>query len=410
MKTYYSPKHRLRQPKSELHDGDWVPSFESPERMEHILKALTARGLDAPIEPGTYGLDPVLAVHDAGYIEFLANVWERWVAKGHRGEAIPNIWPARTLRDIRPQAVEAQLGYYALASDTTLTEGTWQAALAAKDVALAATEAVLSGDRSAFALCRPPGHHASRSQFGGYCFLNNAAIAAQYARDQGKSRVAILDVDFHHGNGTQDIFYDRGDVFTASLHGDPEHAFPFFLGREDETGTEAGTGCNLNLPLPNGTTYRTWAEALDTALAAIREFDAELLVVSLGVDTFENDPISHFKLTSDDFSDYGTRLGRLGLPTVFVMEGGYAVAEIGTNTVNVLPGSTLHANSPMLLDGRHRNRQRPARRTYGCTIGVTASDCADNRSYTSSASARQDVRPGDSMPNKFTNPIHSAPG
>ncbi|GGX60931.1 histone deacetylase family protein [Saccharospirillum salsuginis] len=338
MKTYYSPKHRLRQPKAELHDGQWVPSFESPERMDHILEALKARGLDEPLEPGGYGMDPVLAVHDADYIEFLASVWERWVAKGHQGDAVPNIWPARTLRDIRPQAIEAQLGYYALASDTTLTEGTWQAALAAKDVTLAATEAVLAGDSSAFALCRPPGHHASSSQFGGYCFLNNAVIAAQYARDHGKQRVAVLDVDFHHGNGTQEIFYRRNDVFTTSLHGDPEHAFPFFLGRADETGAGAGEGFNLNLPLPNGTTYRAWADALETALTAIEDFGAELLVVSLGVDTFENDPISLFKLTSDDFSDYGKRLGRLGLPTVFVMEGGYAVAEIGTNTVNVLAG------------------------------------------------------------------------
>ncbi len=174
--------------------------------------------------------------------------------------------------------------------------------------------------------------------FGGYCFLNNAAIAAQAARDGGAGRVAILDVDFHHGNGTQDIFNDRGDVFFASLHGQPEDAFPYFMGYADETGAGAGEGATLNLPMPPGTPWAVWAEALETALEAIDRFGPELLVVSFGADTFERDPISFFKLTSDDFTRLGTRLARMRRPTLIVMEGGYAVGDLGTNTANLLAG------------------------------------------------------------------------
>ncbi|MGO9717117.1 MAG: histone deacetylase family protein, partial [Steroidobacteraceae bacterium] len=194
------------------------------------------------------------------------------------------------------------------------------------------------GARAAFALCRPPGHHAARDLYGGYCFLNNAAIAAQYLRDQGAARIAILDVDFHHGNGTQDIFYDRADVLYVSLHGDPAEAFPYFSGYADETGAGAGQGYNLNLPLPRATEFAAWAGALDSALARVRSFGADALVVSLGVDTFAGDPISFFRLQSADFAAYGRMIGGCKLPTLFVFEGGYAVAEVGVNAVNVLSG------------------------------------------------------------------------
>jgi acetoin utilization deacetylase AcuC-like enzyme len=209
---------------------------------------------------------------------------------------------------------------------------------AAADVALTGAQRLGAGAPGAFALCRPPGHHAARDLFAGYCFLNNAAIAAQSLRDLGAARVAVLDVDFHHGNGTQDIFYERPDVLYASLHGDPAQAFPYFLGYADEAGRGPGEGFNLNLPMPRGTIFATWRAALELALARIRAYGAEALVVSLGVDTFIADPISFFRLESPDFTTYGRMIGECGLPTLFVLEGGYAVAEIGINTVNVLSG------------------------------------------------------------------------
>jgi acetoin utilization deacetylase AcuC-like enzyme len=190
----------------------------------------------------------------------------------------------------------------------------------------------------AVALTRPPGHHAGADFFGGYCFLNNAALAAQALRDAGAARVAVVDVDYHHGNGTQSIFYDRSDVFTASIHGDPSSEYPFYLGYADETGHGPGQGFNLNLPLAPGTGFAAWRQALEQALAAVRSHGAQALVVPLGVDTFEGDPISTFTLRSADFLDIGRLLASLDLPTVFVMEGGYAVAEVGVNVVNVLEG------------------------------------------------------------------------
>jgi acetoin utilization deacetylase AcuC-like enzyme len=199
-----------------------------------------------------------------------------------------------------------------------------------------AADHLLQGGRSAFVLTRPPGHHAGHDFFGGYCFINNAAVAAQRLRDGGVPRVAILDIDYHHGNGTQAIFYERDDVFFASVHGDPHTEYPYYLGYADERGAGAGTGCNLNLPLPRGTGFGRWREALASALQAITRFGAEAVVVSFGVDTFEGDPIAGFTLQSSDYLQAGDDLGATRMPTLFVFEGGYAVAEVGVNTVNLL--------------------------------------------------------------------------
>jgi len=237
-----------------------------------------------------------------------------------------------------PRFIDGKVGYYAMAAETSISEGTWAAALSSKDVALTGAKALLGGERGVFSLCRPPGHHAALDMYGGYCFLNNAAIAAQYLRDQGAQRVAILDIDFHHGNGTQDIFYERDDVLFCSLHGDPEDAFPHFLGYADEIGSGPGTGFNRNYPMPPGTPFEQWQEALADALTRMVDFSPQYLVVSLGVDAFENDPISFFKLTSPDFLTTGQMIGALDIPTLFVMEGGYDVDEVGTNVVNVLKG------------------------------------------------------------------------
>src|SRR5690606_11300047 len=247
-------------------------------------------------------------------------------------------WPARTLRRMIPNDLHGQLGYYSFDGGAPITAGTWQAAYSAAQVALSAQQEIVNGARSAFALCRPPGHHAAGDVMGGYCYLNNAAIAAQAFLDQGRKKVAILDVDYHHGNGTQDIFYQRSDVLFASIHGDPAEEFPFFLGYADELGEGAGEGYNFNYPLPMGSAWGTWSAALEQACQRIAEYGAEVLVVSLGVDTYMEDPISQFKLDSPDYLAMGRRIAALGLPTLFVMEGGYAVEAIGINAVNVLEG------------------------------------------------------------------------
>ncbi|MCB1384505.1 MAG: histone deacetylase family protein [Nitratireductor sp.] len=339
MKIFYSQEHRKRQPKTELHGGTLRPPFECAERLDFILAELDKRRFGEIVAPGSFGIEPVTAIHDSGFVAFLETAWQEWSALGYEGEAIPTIWPTRTMRsDIIPEHFEAKLGYYCLANETSISDGTWEAACASKDVALSATQDVLGGARSAFGLCRPPGHHAAIDQYGGYCFFNNAAIAAQHARDHGVERAAILDVDFHHGNGTQNIFYERGDVLFVSLHGDPDQAFPHFLGFADECGAGAGKGCNLNFPMPPGTGFDAWRARLKSAFDPIRRFEPGLVIVSLGVDTFEKDPISFFKLASGDFTTMGADIASLGLPTVFLMEGGYAVEEVGINTVNTLQG------------------------------------------------------------------------
>lgn len=338
MLTVYSDDHRLQDGKSELNEGLLVPCFEKPARADLVLERVRATGFGDVLVPGTHGSEPLARVHDERYLEFLADAWPLWVAEHGEIDALPLNWPIRTLRGAEPKSIDGRLGYFSFDAGTPITAGTWRAATAAADVALTACDQVAGGERAVFALCRPPGHHAGRDFYGGYCFLNNAAIAAQALRDHGADRVAVLDVDYHHGNGTQAIFYERGDVLFLSLHADPMHEFPYFSGHADETGAAAGEGANRNYPLPWGTDFAAWCAALESALDEVRRFGAGALVVSLGVDTFEGDPISRFRLRSDDYPRIGERLAALCLPTVFVMEGGYAVEAIGVNVVNVLTG------------------------------------------------------------------------
>ncbi len=344
MKTFYNHLHAQHQGKVEMFRGALVPCFEVPARADHVLAELQRRQLGAVLEPQTFDEAALTAIHSPRYLNFLATAWDQWVAldPAHADKDIlPSVWPTRTFRtDIEPDNFAAKVGLYSYDAGTPFTSGTWVAAREGAHCSLSAAQAVLAGDRAAFALSRPPGHHAGADFFGGYCFLNNAALAAQHLRNAGMHKVAVLDVDYHHGNGTQAIFYDRPDVYFASIHGDPRTEYPFYLGHADETGTGAGLGANLNLPLPRGTDYATWAQALETALAGIAKFGADALVVSLGMDTFEGDPISGFKLTTQDYLRLGERLARAGLPTVFVFEGGYAVDAVGVNAVNVLQGFT----------------------------------------------------------------------
>jgi acetoin utilization deacetylase AcuC-like enzyme len=338
MLTVYGAAQALQDGKAELIDGRLLPCFEMPRRAELILERVRAVGLGPVVEPADLGRAPLERVHDPRLIAFLETAWALWQADGRDWDMLPFTWPVRGLRQREPVHINGRLGYWCFDASTPIMAGTWRAAYTSAQTALSAARQVKDGAAAAFALCRPPGHHAHADLYGGYCFLNNAAIAAQWLVDQGAGRVAILDVDYHHGNGTQAVFYARPDVLVVSLHGRPEEEFPFFLGYADERGAGAGEGCNLNLPLPHGTGFAAWSEALETGLTAIAAFGPDVLVVSLGVDTFAHDPISRFKLASADFTAYGRRLARLRLPTLFVMEGGYAVEEIGINTVNVLTG------------------------------------------------------------------------
>ena len=338
MLTFHSEKHRLRNAKSELSGGQFIRPHERPERVDIILARLREIQLGPVRDPEEFGMAPLLRIHDAEFLQFLQTAWDEWKAAGFSGEAVATNWPARRMRQKAPREIEGKIGHFALAAETAISPGTWEAARAAADCALSAARAVRGGERAAFALCRPPGHHAAADLFGGYCFLNNAAAAAQWLLDSGLKKIAVLDIDFHHGNGTQDIFYRRGDVFFASLHGDPALAFPHFLGYADETGDGDGEGFNLNLPMPPGTPFSEWRKALDRAAGRIGDFAPDALVVSLGVDAFCRDPISFFKLESADFSAAGAMVAEMNLPTVFAMEGGYAAAEIGVNTANVLSG------------------------------------------------------------------------
>lgn len=342
MKTFYNHRHALHQGKLEMFRGQLVPCFEVPDRVDHVLAELQRRPLGPVLAPQAFDDSALTGVHSARYLDFLKAAWAEWVALDATNatrDALPSVWPVRTLRsDVLPANFSARMGLFSMDAGTPLTSGTWAAARAGADCALSAAQAVAGGAKSAFVLTRPPGHHAGADFFGGYCFLNNAALAAQHLRSQGCERVAVLDIDYHHGNGTQAIFYDRPDVFFTSIHGNPHTEYPFYLGHADELGAGAGLGANRNFPLPRGTGFAVWRETLSQALEGIKAFGAQALVVSLGLDTFEGDPISGFTLRSADYLQVGADLAKAGLPTVFVYEGGYAVAEVGVNTVNVLQG------------------------------------------------------------------------
>jgi acetoin utilization deacetylase AcuC-like enzyme len=342
MITFFNTRHALHHGKLEMFRGALVPCVEIPGRLDHVLRELRARKLSAIEPPPDFPDSAITRIHSQRYVDFLASAWSEWVAMdpaNAQRDAIPSYWPIRTFRsDVLPASFPARMGLFSFDAGSPLTAGTWAAARTGAHCALAAARALAGGERAAFALTRPPGHHAGVDFFGGYCFLNNAAIAAQALRDAGVDRVAVLDIDYHHGNGTQAIFYERADVFFTSIHGDPRTEYPYYLGYADEQGSGAGLGCNRNFPLARGTGFAAWRDALAQALCSIAAFKAQAMVVSLGVDTFAGDPIAGFGLESPDYLRVGEDLAAAGLPTAFVFEGGYAVAEVGLNTVNVLDG------------------------------------------------------------------------
>jgi acetoin utilization deacetylase AcuC-like enzyme len=333
MRRFFAPEQLGHAPRLELHNGGFTDYAEVPSRAEAILQAIG--GAEAPADRGEA---PIRAVHTAAYLDFLKQAPKLWSEAGRPGEAIPYAFPIVGRRPLRLSRIDALLGAHAFDATTPITAETWPAAYWSSQAALAATHAVLAGDRVAFALCRPPGHHAGADYCGGYCHLNHAAVAAQAARAAGQPRVAVLDIDYHHGNGTQDIFWRRGDVFYASVHADPATDYPFYWGHADETGAGDGEGTTLNLPLPQGTTAAAFRAAQTRALDAIAAFGATLLIVSFGADTWEGDPISHFVLGTDDYPVLAADIAALGLPTAIVMEGGYAVDALGRNVAAFLSG------------------------------------------------------------------------
>ena len=335
MKTVFDPRQLIHAPARELHNGGWAAYQESPDRAEAILKAV-----GPAIAARDFGMVPIAAVHDPAYLAFLQVAHRDWRAAGREGDAIAYAWPVVARRDLDLARIDARLGRYSYDAGTPIMAHSWIAAYWSAQTALTALDEVVQGSDGdvAFALCRPPGHHAGRDYLGGYCHLNNAAIVAADARRRGLGPVAILDVDYHHGNGTQDIFYADPDMFFVSIHADPSTDYPFYWGHADERGTGAATGTNLNLPLPRGTGWAAYEPALDRAIAAIIDHGARCLVVSFGADTFGGDPISHFAFEQVDFGRLAQRLGALGLPSVIVMEGGYATAELGSNVAAFLAG------------------------------------------------------------------------
>ena len=334
MKVFYSTAHARHQPQAFLKAGWPAPNPETAARAVAIAEALRAGGFELTV-PVDRGLGRVLAVHDAGLVQFLATghqVWSKLPGAGP--EIVPNVHPGPRFRH-RPDSIVGQAGFYMQDTACPIAEGTWEAALSATNSAIDAALWVAAGAPAAYALCRPPGHHATRAQAGGFCYLNNAAIAGQTLRERF-DRVAILDVDVHHGNGTQDIFYDRGDVFFASIHGDPSGFYPFYSGAASECGEGEGRGCNLNVPFPFGGGDADMAPALDSALAAVRDYAPQALVVSLGFDAHEKDPHGAHRVSTRGFLAMAEAIASLGLPTVLVQEGGYLHDELGSVTRDFL--------------------------------------------------------------------------
>ena len=329
-------RQRVHDPRSFLVNGAPQPNPEVPERLDRLLAAARAGGHELA-EPADHGLGPIAAVHTPQYLRFLRHIYERWARiPGASAEVIPNIHPDRREASY-PLSAVGQAGYHMADTACPIGPGSWDSIYWSAQSAVGAAVAVLDGAPAAYALCRPPGHHAFADLAGGFCFVNNAAVAATVLRRR-HARVAIVDVDLHHGNGTQGIFYRRADVLTVSIHADPVRFYPFFWGHAHERGEGPGLGYNLNLPLPRGSADKAFLEALDRGLEDVTAFAPGALVVALGLDAFEGDPFGGLSVTTLGFGEIARRLARLGLPTVIVQEGGYLCDALGDNLAAFLAG------------------------------------------------------------------------
>jgi acetoin utilization deacetylase AcuC-like enzyme len=336
MKVVFNEKQKEHYPQTFFSSGAPAPNPEVPERADTLLAAATASGLTVET-PDDYGLRHIAAVHSERYLHFFENIYTRWARiEGGSKEVIPGIQPGPRSGGY-PKSAAGQAGWHQSDTACPIAAETWQSALWSAHSAAHAAHLVLGGEPYCYALSRPPGHHASSEVAGGFCYLNNSAIAAQLLRSRHE-RVAILDVDVHHGNGTQDIFYARADVLTVSIHADPVRFYPFFWGYADEAGSGDGRGCNLNLPLTRGTADDEYLQTLQQALARIEEFDPGALVIALGLDAHESAPFQGLAITTEGFGKIGARIGAVGLPTVLVQEGGYLSDALGTNLSAFLEG------------------------------------------------------------------------
>jgi len=349
--VFASDTHRRHAPEREIESSRFQVPYEHPGRADAIRAALASSPAFDVREPPPSSRVAIEAVHEPGLVEFLESAWQRYqrdVAPTH--DVVPDVFAMGGLRagmgdGVAATHVAAQLGSRCFETTTPLTEGTFDAARSAVDCALAAAAAVEAGSPVAYGLCRPPGHHATESLYGGYCFFNNAAIVANHLVAATGTRVAVLDVDYHHGNGTQQIFYERADVAVVSLHGDPARAYPYHTGYADETGAGKGSGMTHNVPLPAGIDDDAYLVALDSALTVVAAHDPSIVVVSLGADTFVDDPMCDLALTTDGMRRCGARVASLGLPLVVVQEGGYADSSLGSNVRSWLLGAASRFDS-----------------------------------------------------------------
>lgn len=336
MKTFFHPEQLLHNPQNYLSRGQLRKPQEVPDRAVAILQGVRALGFDVQ-QPADHGMAPLEAVHSEPFLKFLETAHSEW-------KKMPPDWGDEVISNIfvrEPNALRgilAQAAAYLVDGSCPVGEFTWRSAYWAAQCAVAGAQAVLGGERQAYALCRPPGHHARQAAAGGFCYLNNAAIAAQALR-QKHARVAVFDADMHHGQGTQEIFYDRADVFYVSIHGDPTNFYPVVAGFADETGAGAGLGFNLNLPMPHGSPESVFFDKVELARAAIRDFRPDALVFSLGFDIYKEDPQSQVAVTSMGFHRLGQAVASLSLPTVFVQEGGYHIDALAQNTGQFFTGA-----------------------------------------------------------------------
>jgi acetoin utilization deacetylase AcuC-like enzyme len=339
MKIIYSEKHTCHVPTHQLFGNGFHPAVEVPDRAERILKELRDRKIGDIVKPYPFGIDALKTVHDEGLLDFLAGAYDAWEGSGRATEVglIPDTFAMRSLTGI-PETLLRRIGYYCFETQTPILSGTWEAAQQAAFCSLTGAELLLAGESCAYALCRPPGHHAGRDLYGGYCYLNNAALAAHRLSETG--RVAILDLDYHHGNGSQAIFYDSQDVLFVSIHADPNFEYPYYSGYARETGRGKGEGYTLNLPLPLGCQDDVYLATLKRALGRLIAFDADFLVVSVGGDIFAEDPLSRFEVSDRVFNPMGRWVGEQKKPTLFVQEGGYNLRAIGRCITDVLEGFT----------------------------------------------------------------------
>ncbi|MDH4558798.1 histone deacetylase family protein [Pseudomonas sp. BN417] len=335
MLTYFHPDQYLHHPRSYLSRGQMRTPQEIPERPRRLLQAVEGLGFELR-QPEDFGMQPLQAVHSAEYLRFLEEAHREWLATGQDwgDEVMSNVF----IREPNPlRGILAKAARYLADGSCPVGEQTWQAAYWSAQSAIAGARALLDGRSQAYALCRPPGHHARHDAAGGFCYLNNAAIAAQYLR-QGHGRVAILDTDMHHGQGIQEIFYEREDVLYVSIHGDPTNFYPVVAGFEDERGSGAGHGYNINLCMPHGSPESVFFEQLERAIAALRRFEPDVLVLSLGFDIYVEDPQSQVAVSSAGFARLGHDVGLLGLPTLIVQEGGYHLDSLRANAEQFFGG------------------------------------------------------------------------